>query len=94
MRGEAFDLAKKYLPNALDKFSLTLEAQAAVDVLRGIDPAYLEPMIELGVLPPELEPKARRLVEILKARKRSNGAADIDAPPPTPRERPPKETPS
>jgi hypothetical protein len=95
MRGEAFDLAKQYLPTAIDKFSLTFEAQAAVDLLRGIDPAYLEPMLELGVLPKDLEPKARRLIEVLKARKRSNGsAAAADDPPPTPRERPPKETPS
>jgi hypothetical protein len=88
MRKDAFGIAKKYLPDALDKFSLTLEAQAAVDVLRGIDPEILESMLELDVVPAALLPKARKLIEVLKSR-RKPGAA-----PPPPTEPAPSSAPS
>jgi hypothetical protein len=74
-RRETFDLAKKYVPEAISKFQLTLEAQLAVDLLRGLAPEYVEPIIDLGVLSPELVVKARRLVELMKQRRASSPAA-------------------
>lgn len=69
MQREAFDLAKQYLPDALDKFQLTVEAGDAVDLLRSIEPDHLEAFIDLGVLPAHMEARARRLLAILRARR-------------------------
>jgi hypothetical protein len=87
MRRDAFGIAKKYLPDAIEKFSLTLEAQAAVDVLRGIDPEILESMLELDVVPADLLPKARKLIDVLKARRKTSA-------PPQPAEPAPSSAPS
>jgi hypothetical protein len=72
MRRETFDLAKQYLPSAIEKFALTLEAQAALDLLGSVDPENLEALItpEMGLVPAEHLPKARKLVDALKARRR------------------------
>ncbi len=80
MRKDAFGIAKQYLPDAIEKFSLTLEAQSAVDVLRAIDPEILESMLELDVVPAAMLPKARKLVEMLKAKRGKQKPPPTDAP--------------
>jgi hypothetical protein len=89
MRKDAFGIAKKYLPDAIEKFSLTVEAAAAVDVLRSIDPEILESMLELDVVPKDLLPKARKLIDVLKSRRKSQAA-----PPPPPEAAPTEAAPS
>ncbi len=68
MRRESFDLAKRYVPDAIGKFQLTMEAQLALELLRGLDPDSLGPIIEHAV-PEELQGKARKLVDLLKLRR-------------------------
>jgi hypothetical protein len=86
-RRETFALAKEHLPDALSKFSLTVEAQLALDLLRGLDPDMLGPIVEAAV-PDELQPKARKLVDILKQRRRAPAAtpATVDTKGETPKE--------
>lgn len=83
-RRETFALAKEHLPDALSKFSLTVEAQLALDLLRGLDPEMLGPIVENAV-PEELQPKARKLVDILKQRKRP-APATVDTKGETPKQ--------
>jgi hypothetical protein len=79
-RKETFQLAKDYVPAALEKFQLTAEAQLALDLIGGIDPAALGPIVEHAV-PEALQPKARRLVELLKQRRAPAAPGPVEAPP-------------
>lgn len=67
-RHETFDMAKRYVPRAIDKFELTAEAGLAVELLRGLDPDALGPIVE-HALPSELHAKAGKLISILRARR-------------------------
>lgn len=76
MRDESFNLAKQYIPSALEKFQLSQEARLAVNFLRGLEPEYVEPFLEAGVLSPELTVQARKLIDMMKQRRAAKAAAE------------------
>jgi hypothetical protein len=68
LRGETMALAKQYLPTALDRFQLTMEAKLALELLGAVDPDLLAGVAD-QLLPKEMQPKVPALVAMLRARR-------------------------
>lgn len=83
MRKDTFEMAKKVLPDALEKFALTFEATAALDLLRSVDPDILEGLLkpDVGLVPDEQIPKATKLIALLRAHKQAKEAKSNAAKP-------------
>jgi hypothetical protein len=76
MQQGAWQMAKEYLPSALDKFALSMEAGAAWDFLSGIEPDLLEMAMDpkVGFVSEEQRPKALKLLELMRAKQRARAA--------------------